>query len=307
MSPAPCPTPPVAADQVAAHPSALAPGLAVTVWDSGGIRHALDECLDELALIQPDVVQLHTVPGDGAQVHRLREALPGVRVWVGIPADHLARRPAQAPAKAATYARAAQVQGVELLVLNGEAAWVGASPGLARDVLAACREAAPGLLLGWTTYDHPHYADHRGPWEVILGHGGVDYSLPQHYPARPGLQAGPAQIRGRILASQRSHARLRGLDPELVPQGPRWIPYGQAHGHTPAGICALSDAAPLACWWALPSRMDPLGLLGLLAASKIRREAGHAPGHVARWQAAHGLLADGVAGRRTLAALGLGP
>lgn len=283
----------------------LAPGLAVTVWSGKGLARALDDALPSLAAIGPDVVQLHATPGDGAQAKRVRDVLGPVRLWIGLPADHLARKsPRDAARLAAQYARATAAMGAEMLVLNGEAAWVGKPASLARDVIAAARDAAPGLALGWTSYDHLGYSSHAIPSAAIFGPGGVDYHLPQHYPATPGSHCDAKAVRARIDASAKNCRPVPMLDAHR-PRGERWVPYGQAHGHAPSGICALSDAAPLACWWALPTRGDADGILGLRAAAEIRRRAGHAPGHVARWQASAGLVADGIVGPRSLAALGL--
>ena len=46
-------------------------------------------------------------------------------------------------------------------------------------------------------------------------------------------------------------------------------------------------------------------MIALRADAIMRREAGHAPGRIARWQSAHGLTADGIVGRATLGAMGL--
>jgi len=282
-----------------------APGLVVTAWGGDGIARALDGALSALHAIGPDVVQLHTRPDatDAAVIARVRAEIPGARVWIGAPADTLARTPATAAKRAAEWARMARDLGAEALILNGEAAWVGAAPALARDVIAAMRAAAPALTLGWTSFDHPRY--HRLPWGAILGAGGVDLHLPQVYAAPTDGVA----TRDGALARWESAARQWAAQGDVLPAhrigGERCVPYVQAHHVSVSGTCALLDRAPLASAWALPTRSDEAGVLALRADATLRREAGHAPGRVARWQAAHGLTADGAVGPATLRALGL--
>lgn len=282
-----------------------APGLVVTAWGSGGIGRALDEALPALVSIRPDAVQIHTQPdaSDAAAVARIARDLPDARVWIGAPADTLARTPATAPKRAAEWACMASQLGAEVLILNGEAAWKGAAPSLARDVIAAMREASPALVLGWTSFDHPRY--HRLPWGAILGAGGVDLHLPQVYAAPEDGIATRASALARWESAARQWDALGDVLPAHRLGGERCVPYVQAHHVSVSGTCALLDRAPLASAWALPTRSDEAGVIALRADAIMRREAGHAPGRVARWQTAHGLVADGVVGARTLAALGL--
>lgn len=282
-----------------------APGLIVTVWGGDGIGRALDGALSALRAIDPGVVQLHTqpTPDDAAVIARLRAEIPAARVWIGAPADTLARTPATASKRAAEWTCMAAQLGAEALILNGEAAWKGASPALARDVIAAMREAAPLLTLGWTSFDHPRY--HRLPWGAILGAGGVDLHLPQVYAApEDGIAT-----RDGALARWESAARQWDALGDVLPAhrlgGERCVPYVQAHHVSISGTCALLDRAPLASAWALPTRSDEAGVIALRADAIMRREAGHAPGRIARWQTAHGLTPDSIVGARTLAAMGL--
>jgi len=281
-----------------------APGLVVTVWGADGITRALDGAMEALRAIGPDVVQLHTQPDatDAAVIARVRAEIPGVRVWIGAPADTLARTPATAAKRARAWAAQARELGAEALILNGEAAWKGARAVIARDVIAACRDGAPALLLGWTSFDHPRW--HRLAWSAILGAGGVDLHLPQVY-------AAPADgVATRASALSRWSSASRQWDTaDVLPAhrlgGARCVPYVQAHHVSVSGTCALLDRAPLASAWALPTRSDAAGVIALRADAILRREAGHTPGRAARYQAAHGLVADGVVGPATLRALGL--
>ena len=74
---------------------------------------------------------------------------------------------------------------------------------------------------------------------------------------------------------------------------------------TAAGAAVVLDRTDIARAWAIPTRHDAAGLLGLRAVLLCRARAGRSAGAVARWQASEGLVADGVVGPRTLAALGL--
>ena len=132
---------------------------------------------------------------------------------------------------------------------------------------------------------------------------------PQHYPANKSLgEIRWRTLAGRIDASRAQWGRLaaRGVvRPELVPGAGGWSPYLQGWGHTVGATCWGLDQAPLAGLWACPSSWDASGTTALRAMRKIRDEAGHAPGAVARWQRAHDLEADGVVGAATLRAMGL--
>lgn len=81
--------------------------------------------------------------------------------------------------------------------------------------------------------------------------------------------------------------------------------YAQLHGCTAGCVAWLLDRGHVGRGWAIPTRSDAEGLRGVAAVLNARREHGTAAGAIARWQAAHGLDADGVAGPMTLAAMGL--
>lgn len=302
-------------------PPPVAPGLCVTVGNVAPVQDVITEALPLLASIRPDVVILHTYPEprDVVACQAVLRALPGVRLWIQAPANVLAggdeRR---AIRRAETWAAEARDLGAEVLSLNGEmasrpgsAGWDAATPAeaaaeaqrIARILAAmAAVPSAPGLA--WCSHDRSG----RLPlaiWHAVLGAGSpVLLHIPQVYAAPVRGIASRAEALARLDAHRRSLA-LAGIRPELAPGGTGWAPYVQAHHHALSAACALYDSAPLACAWTLPERCDDLGVLALRADAELRRLAGHAPGRAARYQAAHGLTADGIVGPATLRALGL--
>lgn len=206
-------------------PSPLADGEAVTLWSADGLRAAVDNALPLLTRVRPAIVQLHAGPQGlaehlASQAARVRAAVPGVRLWVGVAwdgwVDDVADGADVRRIVERVYlpaARAAKAIGAELLVINSEAAGKlhpKAARALAVAAIDAIRVECPGLLIGHTAYDHPDYhdeetsngridADDEGyPWSAYLGApelrgaipglllpttGPVDLELPQVYAA----------------------------------------------------------------------------------------------------------------------------
>lgn len=259
-------------------------------------------------------VCIHDPPGDDEA--RLAELVvaAGYRLWYGWGVDPDARRSVRdAAAITRRRARLAADRGAEVVELNGEAAWKAAqsdSHDRARAMIDACREGAPELAVGWSTFDG--LQSHRLPAiGTILGPGGVDYAAPQVYAANPATPAPEdhRDARDRWDRAVRQHQALadRGtIRADVVPGRERCLPYVQVHGCTPACVAWLLDRADTSRAWALPTRCDEAGLVGIEAVLLARRETGRSAGAIARWQAVHGLAADGIVGPRTLAAMGLG-
>lgn len=303
----------------------IAPGLAPTLWGK------LDTALPSLVAVRPDAVILHAAPvaGLAPTVERLRAALPGVRLWLQAPANCLGLRPganstdAQAAAKAARWAKAAVALGAELLSSNGEGpmrpGWRGWKPveGVtfaalerrATAVLAAMQEAAPGLVLAWSSHDC--LRSHGLPWGAILGpRSPVRLTLPQHYPATKKRRVKRKEALKRYARAQREAQALaaRGvIRPEFIPGGAGALVYTQSYGLTTDAACALLDLGVYASTWAVPTRIDAEGLLALRADAELRRRVGHEPGRIARFQAGAGLVVDGICGILTQTALGVAP
>jgi hypothetical protein len=295
-----------------------APGLALTLWERPDQASAL------VSQIRPDVVILHATPtaAHGAMIADLRRASPGVRVWYQLPGNPYAAGSLNDDLFAIrACVRGALALGAEVLSINGEgasspggASWASDDPSAraalgeraSRILAAAAAESAGRLALAWSSHDCPLW--HHLPWAAIFGtESPVALSLHQHYPSDGKSQASRAACLARLKTSADQWARLgpSACRPELAPEGSAAVLYTQAHGLSVAGACALYDRSALAAAWALPTRHDADGILALRADAAMRREVGHAPGRIVRYQSAHGLAPDGVVGPRTLAALGL--
>lgn len=306
--------------------SPVAPGLVVTLGDMAPVQEDLAKGLPLLAQIQPDVVMLHTNPGaeDAPTVAALRRELPGVRIWVQVPANPLVRLPVtNAEARVRGWVRAALALGAEVLSLNGEGP---SAPGLqgwsighphtaaaiadyAKSILAAAADEGAGrLVLAWSSHDCPAW--HHLPWRELLGADSpVALALPQVYcdPARNGARASIVGAKARYGTARGQQARS-SIRPGLQLGGEGGVVYAQAHHHQVAAACWLHDQAPLSAAWTIRrdgALCDREGLLALRAVAELRRRAGHAPGRIARFQASQGLKVDSEVGPATLRALGL--
>lgn len=326
---------------------------ALTLWSGDGLPRAVNDALSLLREARPAVVQLHAGPqGLRGHLHvsaaKVRAALPGVAFWVGVAWDGWVDEVTAATVDRVLdrvylpAARAARDIGAELLVINSEAAGKihpEAARILAVEAIDRIRAECPGLLLGHTAYDHPHYhpeeRDHGGridadeegyPWSAYLGgaaakaagvllpkSGAVDLELPQRYAApakpegKPQPMAGVGALPRRVASSQASYARAAALgwiDP-AVPV----LSYVQAHHVDARDTAAVSAREPLALW-AAPTRLDAEGrrALRVLCAAE-RGELTYADvdgpdGDVVRaWaQGRVGATGDGQWGARSTAA-----
>lgn len=299
--------------------SRLAPAVVVTVWNDPGCAKSrpMLERLARAAAPGDLAVAVHsTDPGaEGVAVVR---AL-GLRLWCALPYDPIARElrakgQGAAVALARRYADRAAKHRPEVVELNGEATWkpgAGASLGdlaaTVRDCLATTR-AACGVPLAWTSFDHLGY--HRLPWGAIYGAGGVDLATPQVYAAPAEGIGDHHAAAGRLAAYAAQWAamvRAGTVRADLAPGGAGHIVYSQVHHLTTAAAVRVLDSSDTSRAWALPTRCDDAGLRALEVLLTARRLHGRSAGAVRRAQAAHGLVEDGIAGPKTLAALGLAP
>lgn len=295
----------------------LAPAVVVTVWSDTGAklsrpileRLALDAAPGDLA------VAVHSTAPSDASVAVVRDL--GLRLWCALPYDPIARElrakdRARAIALARVYADRAAHHRPEVVELNGEAAWkpddrtsTDTLAALVRDSLAVTR-AACGVPIAWTSFDHLGY--HHLPWAAIYGAGGCDLATPQVY-AAPEKGVGDhraAAARLRAYAAQWAPLVARGVvRPDLAPGATGHCVYSQIHHLTTAAAAMVLDSSDTSRAWALPTRSDDAGILALRALLTARRLHGRRAGAIARFQAAAGLAVDGIAGPKTLAALGL--
>lgn len=294
--------------------AALPPSaVVVTVYnDLNGSRSLpLLDRLSRSAARDDLAVCVHDPPGLDEATLASEVKARGWRLWYAWGVDPDAKRPLRdAAATTRRRARLAAERGAEAIELNGEAAWK--APGLddhAAVILDACRDGAPGMPVGWSTFDGP--ITHKLPASRTIfggGSGAVDFSAPQIYCAGAEAPGDHGAAQRRWERAQRQHQALsaRGdLRPELIPGEARCLPYAQIHGCTSACVAWILDRSDLSRAWALPTRCDEAGLRGLEALLRARRDHGRHAGAIARAQTALGLTPDGIAGPRTLAALGL--
>lgn len=160
----------------------MIPGVAVTLWDAGGLSRALEGSRALLAAARPQAVQLHAGPQGladsvGRVADQVRALVPDAVLWSGVAwdgwiEDYDRATPARQAEVERLYLRAikaCRAAGVGLLVINSEAkgkTYPRAARLLGARLIDQTRATCPGLLLGHTSFDHPHYhpeeRDHGG-------------------------------------------------------------------------------------------------------------------------------------------------
>ncbi len=305
--------------------AAIAPGIALTLWHPSGLHKALDPATRVLLpAARVDAVMLHGAPSHfldpsaGAQhldtvARALRDLVPGVRLWVGVGCDGVAKRfttgawtEADSIERLAQVASVAQRLGAEALVLDPEAAWKQPARSdrgariraLARGVVDGLRARVPGLALGHTAFDHPTLHS-TYPWAAWCGEGGCDFAMPQIY-AAPMKGMGDGEALDRRARSHRASWEIATRQ-GWIRAGMPVYPYFQAH-HVPAAQTVRHALASEFCaLWSAPARIDEDGTLALKAACELRRRGMG----VEEFQRASGLVDDGICGEKTLAKLGI--
>lgn len=297
-----------------------------TIWSSEGLDAGWSLAHDVIARARPRAVQLHSwTPGRVAD--RVREVLPGVQIVCGFGIDGIAREAVKGRVAVqraidtfATLATRAKNCGASVIVWNAEAAWkrpptsteAATLHTVIREGLAA--SAMSGIEAWHTAYDHPSYHA-TYPWRSWLGEGSpIVRSLPQVY-AAPGA-AGVMASRGallrretRALASWASAIRAGWIaqdDPATsLREGVAWSPYYQMHSVPARDTISSAVQHDVAALWALPSRADRDGHAAFGALCELDRLGLWGSSAVADFQRSAGLVADGIAGPITLAALGV--
>lgn len=309
----------------------LPSGVVLALWHGDGLDDAWTPAVESLlAAARPQVVQLHSAPRGHERYTRsvaaaVRRALPGVRLWLGVGADGwlwewargLCSRKTALDRLSGCADLAAELD-AECVKWNGELAYkqhVERGRDLARATLEYVAGRHPQLAQGFTSYDHVHY--HPAPWRAWCYPGSpVSAAFPQVYAAPGGEEAmahrGALPARERAALSSWATAVRNGWVGADAPEGAPgddndldWAPYIQAHSVQASDSIAFALRYPLTSWWAAPSRMDAQGRSAFLAVCAMRRLGFSGADAVQRFQRSAGLVADGIAGPKTLAALGL--
>lgn len=283
--------------------------LAITLWHIADWQKAVPA----LALIQPDVIQLHADPDMLAEKglvikERLIAALGHTAPkewWVGVAGD--VGKGLSAKKLEAVRLRglvAAHALGAKRVVLNCEAAWKLDAPGFrAADAAAFVVQAKSvcGVPIHVTSFDCPGY--HAAlPWRAF---DTADGWLPQIYAApAKGAQPAPNSKQGRARLKLHQSKWGQAEKSGLLKRRPV-VGYVQAHHVVARETMWVMDAHDVAAMWAFPSRIDGDGLLAARTFTALERLGYRSKGRVARFQLDNGLTVDGLLGPQTLGALGL--
>lgn len=298
--------------------------IGLTLWRSKRFDLALEYSKDLLGAVRPSFVNLHLWPSDATERYAdgVRILLPNADLWLSPGCNGLADNSLpEIKAQGKAWGKTASKQRAKCLLLNlegsslpGYPGWTSSDPAKlaqlgerAKALLDSIADAAPDVEIGLTSHDCPDW--HHLPWDVLLGeHSPVKIHGPQVYPGipRPGASLGACKQRWKTATEQwREWVRSGRVRVDLGPEGTGWVTYTQGWGAVVAGTSWLLDQRNRGLVWASPSRMWPEGRAALAATLEMRRLAGDSAGAIARFQAGKNLAPDGIAGPRTLAALGL--
>lgn len=301
-----------------------------TFYGGDGPEAEVRACADLLRRARPRTVQLHTwSPTRAARAVReiLRPLGVDPALVLGCGVDGIARDVAQGALSVSggverfvDLARRARDIGALAVVWNAEASWKRPPTSteakrladVIRGALLEVAEVVPEVEQHHTAYDHPTYHS-TYPWRAWLGPGSpIVASWPQVYAAPGGdvmARAGGLDRRAKTaLASWSAAIRAGWVTPDdpttPVRAGVLWRPYLQAH-HVPArDTIGLALRHPSAMLWAFRARSDADGRAALVALCALDRGGHWQPDGVRAYQMHAGLVADGIAGPKTLAALG---
>jgi len=301
-------------------------GPILTFWGGDGAEAEVRASEALLRAARPRAVQLHTwTPGPATD--RVR-AIVGhdVAIVAGFGVDGIARDVARGAHPVTRgvgtfvdLASRAAGLGAAAVVWNAEASWkrppTGAEAARLGDLIrAALAEVAvrfPGLEQHHTAYDHPSFHS-TYPWRPWLGEGSpVLASWPQVYAAPGGdLRAHRGALaarEARALSSWAAAIRAGWITPDdpstPLREGVAWRPYYQLH-HVPA-VDTIRSALRHegAMLWALRSRSDVEGQRAAQALCVLDRLGYWRENGVEAFQLDHGLVADNIAGPKTVDAL----
>lgn len=301
--------------------------IVLTLWSSRGARYAFERSRATIERVRPDVVLIHTDPvalangGGAALTADIRAAYPWLLVGWAFYGDSYGPNPSAIWRRCA---RAAESCGVETLMPNTEAAWKRAARGnhaqrngIARECMLALRDGAPTRHLSLTSFDglvsirRPNGPGRWGghedmPLAGLLGRGSpCNAEVGQVYisGSDDGTGATYEAAADRFARHELSRAAAvrRGL---IASEIEAWT-YLQVHSARPSAICYLATRRRVSVGWASPTRIDPRGIEGLAAASRLARvlnDRGESM-TVREFQLSRGLEPDDKMGTETIAAL----
>lgn len=284
------------------------PAVTLALWSPRGLADAVANATELLARVRPTCVMLHDSPSQlqthaPAAVAGVRKLLgQGQRVWLGVAADagiSDARMGTLGPdellRRREGVAHLAADLGCDAVMWNAEAAWkqrVAGFNAVDADMLVeSVHGLLPTLMQAHTAYDQPTLHGSY-PWKAWSG---VDLYAPQIYWAGGGTGA------ARLAAHRSSWGHAVSIG--WLRAGPI-APYLQCHGCTVRDLCMVADQFDGASFWC-SSEIDDDGIRAMSALVEIDLRGFRGPGRVAAFQASAGLVADGIVGARTLAALGI--
>lgn len=211
--------------------------------------------------------------------------------------------------------RAAVKCGAAALMFDPEAAWKSKLPGFdgeaAREFCRAARaaldaalgsgEVAQRVRLLATSYDMPGY--HAIPWhewDELL-----DDWAPQVYFAGT-TEPAPDSKRGESRYKRHNAHWKDAQRCGVLSSRPLRTVYLQAYRCLVRELCRVANLYDDVCFWTFSrGRHDARGTLAACALAEIEARGFTGPGRIQRFQTSAGLVADGLVGPKTLAALGL--
>lgn len=272
--------------------STLPPGAYPWLYDGREALSTWKAARTKVLALRPQGIILHNEPdaSDEAAVRAIQRELPGTPLLIAVGINGLVARVvngtlvpravSEVEDIAGAWAERCASWGVAAIVWNAEGASAAKRPGwkpgqplnavaldtLARAIVRAAHEAAPGLPQAYSSHDVPK--SHRCPHAAFLS--GADYLLPQEYTAPEQPKGnGPPIIAGHDSAWKRAHlgepqwtdmASRFEIPARFEPGQDGFWPAYQLHHTDAAALVAIAWRYPRSAWWAINNAMDGAGL-----------------------------------------------
>jgi len=299
-------------------------GVVLTTWVGDNMATAIDHDTEELiAEARPTAVSLHAglerlepcVVKLADQVHKASSA---TEIHLGVGCDYWIEAAARgkiteekAVERICVCIDLAKEVSACVIVLDAEAACKlnkAQSGRILCEVVRRIRAALPYVRIGITAYDQPGQHG-KWPWDEVLGgeSPAIDWFIAQTY-----IVIAPGKIaRGGLPVRTQKH---RASWAAMVKQG-RISPKVVVDAYLQAYSTPVTQLVTAGCewnwiyFWCAPKlprgRMDANGTIALRASCELERRGFRKPGGIREFQAASGLVVDGVVGEKTLGALGI--